>query len=537
MGAMHSIAKARLMTRTPELSNEVPTAKERWWVPYSSMQSRAEGKVSILACVETILAVVFYWWVAIRFETHWHLVSSVFIAPLLLLRSPESILTGVRWFLRDWFDVENRTKWPRLKGLAWMLLIGVTATLTILCFSRALMLKIPQDALNWGNIANIMIAFSFGVAVAVVTAGLMGLLLNKTSIPAEADSIEQKFEETILRSAIVGFFAGALIAGTTGLAHFTPIAIVVTILSMTLGMIVGAIIGVVTRSLLSRLLATLRHLPAGLRNLPENWRENMLLTDSLLPAELLPGIRENAPVFTLETWTHMLEKKRPSKFDDSGLSFAFTVMFFPAFLYRLNIKATAWFWWPLAFLLKPTPLTNEDGQRRQALCWPWTDPFQKMWIGLSAVLMAVSVILYNLNDRSWAAVQDISALPLAVKVAFAVDWQHIRIWHWMQWTTAAAGLGMLWHAGNARSQDVNDNWQNYCRHWRRHILLMECLRRVRTLATLATLTLAAGALLIGYRASWQNHVSLPANWIHSMEKFYQVRPSVDDKTAPKTKEP
>ena len=76
---------------------------ERHWVWRATLDSRAAGKVSVLACVETVFAVALNWWIAIRWDTHWHLVSSVFIAPLLLLRSPESIAAGVRWFLKDWF--------------------------------------------------------------------------------------------------------------------------------------------------------------------------------------------------------------------------------------------------------------------------------------------------------------------------------------------------------------------------------------------------------------------------------------------------
>ncbi|MFN0067837.1 MAG: hypothetical protein ACKVYV_09395, partial [Limisphaerales bacterium] len=50
----------------------------RSWVWYATLASRAAGQVSVLACAETLFAVLLYWWIAIRYETHWHLVSSVF---------------------------------------------------------------------------------------------------------------------------------------------------------------------------------------------------------------------------------------------------------------------------------------------------------------------------------------------------------------------------------------------------------------------------------------------------------------------------
>ena len=68
-------------------SPEPPPQKEKSWVWHATLESRAAGKVSVLACVETIFAVALYWWIAIKWDTHWHLLSSVFLAPLLLLKS------------------------------------------------------------------------------------------------------------------------------------------------------------------------------------------------------------------------------------------------------------------------------------------------------------------------------------------------------------------------------------------------------------------------------------------------------------------
>src|SRR6185436_9213931 len=97
----------------PEASLPQPPSekRERSWVWRASIASRAAGKVSVLACAETLFAVVLYWWIAIRWGTHVHLLTSVFIAPLLLLRSPESIEMGVRWFQKDWFGFKKYESW------------------------------------------------------------------------------------------------------------------------------------------------------------------------------------------------------------------------------------------------------------------------------------------------------------------------------------------------------------------------------------------------------------------------------------------
>ncbi len=55
--------------------------KDRFWVWHATLKSREAGKISVLACIETLFSVILYWWIAINFDTHWHLVGGVFIAP------------------------------------------------------------------------------------------------------------------------------------------------------------------------------------------------------------------------------------------------------------------------------------------------------------------------------------------------------------------------------------------------------------------------------------------------------------------------
>jgi|GEM_PF-2929766 len=88
-----------------------------WW---STPESRAAGRISVLAIAETFFAVALYWWIAFHFDTHLHLVTSLLVAPLLLLRSEKSIEVGVDWFLRDWFDFEHYEEWSRVRKAMWL---------------------------------------------------------------------------------------------------------------------------------------------------------------------------------------------------------------------------------------------------------------------------------------------------------------------------------------------------------------------------------------------------------------------------------
>nr|VFJ61952.1 MAG: hypothetical protein BECKDK2373B_GA0170837_110520 [Candidatus Kentron sp. DK] len=67
------------------------------WI--STPDSVEKNEPTVLAIVETVLAVAAYWGIAWWFDTHVHLLISICVTPLLLLRSKESTEKGVRWFL------------------------------------------------------------------------------------------------------------------------------------------------------------------------------------------------------------------------------------------------------------------------------------------------------------------------------------------------------------------------------------------------------------------------------------------------------
>ena len=58
---------------------------------YSSYNSRKINEVSVLAILEIIISISIYWGIAFYFNTYWHIITSTCIAPLLLLKSKESI--------------------------------------------------------------------------------------------------------------------------------------------------------------------------------------------------------------------------------------------------------------------------------------------------------------------------------------------------------------------------------------------------------------------------------------------------------------
>jgi hypothetical protein len=60
-----------------------------FWSPFSDEESVARGEIRFWAIVETVLAIAVFWWIAIRWEKFTLLTTSLFVVPLLLLRSEE----------------------------------------------------------------------------------------------------------------------------------------------------------------------------------------------------------------------------------------------------------------------------------------------------------------------------------------------------------------------------------------------------------------------------------------------------------------
>ncbi len=71
------------------------------WVWWSTEESFERGAISVLACAEVAVGIWLYWWlIPWWFETNLHLLISVLVAPLLLLRSPASSEAALAAFER-----------------------------------------------------------------------------------------------------------------------------------------------------------------------------------------------------------------------------------------------------------------------------------------------------------------------------------------------------------------------------------------------------------------------------------------------------
>src|SRR5882672_1311429 len=66
--------------------------------PTSNKESVVKGEVSVLAIVETLVAITLVTYLSAHLNTFRWLAVAMCVAPLLLLRTDESIQSGIKWW-------------------------------------------------------------------------------------------------------------------------------------------------------------------------------------------------------------------------------------------------------------------------------------------------------------------------------------------------------------------------------------------------------------------------------------------------------
>jgi hypothetical protein len=148
------------------------------FVLYSTPASVRARWPSVLACVETAVAVATYWWIALRFDTQRHLWISVCVAPLLLLRSKASIARGVKWFtayIDERLDpFENMTRGETLHTWRFWEIVGLSALASATLFywfARFWLVDYEGWSLFWRSAIVGWLSLNVGFAAFATAAG------------------------------------------------------------------------------------------------------------------------------------------------------------------------------------------------------------------------------------------------------------------------------------------------------------------------------------------------------------------------------
>lgn len=259
--------------------SEASPSAWRWWSDHASV--RAETP-SVMAIVETMLAVAAYWWLALEIGVLLPLLAGVAVAPLVLLRSERSVELGLRWFRAA------ETEAPGWTILVMLILIPI-ASYCLLLFASL------------------------------------------------TEGVEPLFRAIWVMAVPVVGYAVAL-----GLA-----------------------------SIVVRAAASVYHIGDGFRALPQNYRKLVICTSPMQVPELVPGLEATTSAFRFSNMTakrvwFVLRGYRGGPKGTIASLVAMTlyysvflpIAFIPPWLYRVSIKSTAWFWWPLVFLGGPLRLAR-----------------------------------------------------------------------------------------------------------------------------------------------------------------------------------
>lgn len=306
-----------------------------------------------MALAETVFAVALYWWMAFQFEWHWFSLVGTLAAPMLLLRSEESVELGVA-LLRRWHKrFESRfDSWDKA-----MMFIGI-GLVVIGYFGLMLLAALLTEFLSKADWVLLGYASLFiGPSILAVKAKRQGLLL-------------------IFSSLVMAFIT-------------------------------------LIRALMIRWVATLFYLPSGLKRLPHNWRENLLVIDLTHPPELIPRAGSVDKEFTVVgAWLGMTNAEGIEK---AALAVLILAWYIPSLAYRWSLKASAWLWWPLAMALMP-PFQGLDGYGRREKAavvsrGTWAFP-----LVVPLTLLAWLLLSLRPETQEWLALVSPNAADLSQKL-------------------------------------------------------------------------------------------------------------------------
>nr|VFJ73213.1 MAG: hypothetical protein BECKFW1821C_GA0114237_10478 [Candidatus Kentron sp. FW] len=438
------------------------------WI--STPESVEKNEPTVLAIVETVLAVAAYWGIAIWFDTHIHLLVSICVAPLLLLRSRESTEKGVRWFV-SYFEDKTEITLHGTPARFWILLLLIVVIITTFTYGSAKILLVQKS--NWTLVSSIGIGMvswmiTLTVSVAVTRKGIatregagMAVVGMVVGLGVGAGMLAGTEVGVVMVTAVAGLLVPIGAAIGTGTAAGIFILIVYGI-PITMGMWLG--------SLIIRMSATLYHPLRGLLTLPENWRRFSLGIDSYHGVELMvPGVENHIEQLSLSG--EVVETRSGEVYAYAGMFLVRAFWFFPGLFYRWSIKSTCWLYLPLIYLgggLRWRPHMQEE--KAWLVAGLHKSPVQSIrrWLAIGVAVSLVITTALNYPTFQAEIQGSLSDAPKSMKsflwfldrlehvslpYLWAFDFFDLASWQWLN-LLGAVLTGGLW----IYSDRVNRIW-------------------------------------------------------------------------------
>jgi len=451
---------------TEVLSQNAGAAEKPRWLFWSTRDSIEHDVPSVGAIIETALAVPLFWWLAGHVGFYLPLLISMVVAPLVLLRSDESAKLGLHWFLKwherkgtfgfvspgdrnlgkgtdisfsnvtarslisvvsagvalaavvssiDYFQRFSQSPiWSSIILVFWSSLF--IFDLTALILSALVSFVIVGLSVTWMTGVGLLMTLAANLAVGIVGGLALTIALSKAAMMG------------IVISAAVGVFVGLLMTFMLVLRQrVMGRQKVVTVFLFPLqfffdvpGLISYALF-VFGETALIRMSATMVYLPKGLESLPRNFRRLVICTSPAQVPELIPGL--NAAETKLHWFTFagslsVIETLRRHV----GIvwimqtSIQTALIFLPAWLYRISLKSTFWFWWPLTLLGGEVKYIKDPGLYHEQVV-------KSLWgrTGIAFSLLTIISFLFT-NLIATGGILHPNPLLNTLGYVFLIDW-------------------------------------------------------------------------------------------------------------------
>jgi hypothetical protein len=515
----------------------------------STTESIEKGNASCLAILESVLAVSAYWGIAWVFDTHAHLLASILVAPLLLLRSPESMELGVKWFstylLNHDGDRNSRTK--SFLFFCTSILLGaiMMTSCTVENFSdndsgcdMKFYIILLCNNLKYYIMYNsviIFIAATF-LLVSALFVGSIIIFFDGRFIVSTAFRAFSRFALIAFIFALFMVFTVVIYTisdntvteytDTSDWAKFRQILAGVMLFAFSVifysTISVGSVaLAVWLRSLFIRSFATLWCLPRGVKCISDNWYHTLVVIDSCHSPELVPGLGGQNNSLTLSSMVKSVVGE--GYYGRLTSSYAHILWFIVALFYRWSLKSTCWLYLPLIYLAWPHKgLLNDDKVWLKELYCGRVERFRQF----VALVVIASTILYTLPILKIFEVH--YELPHAPAMAYLLAFDLKKIgalapWQWCVLCNAVITV-IVWQ--------VSERLQFYlieCDDWKeKSIGRLRYIVRGRTIVSIISMTLALGFVILSfpkfYPADFPNwmRVDLEAlpNWLRFIHWLY-----------------
>ena len=318
--------------------------------PWSTRENRRldDPPISALAIIETLVSMLACWWIVQWTGFWWLLVTSVLLAFLVNLRSPQSIQLGTDRFEAYW---EKRE--VSLDQTLWLMLLAVGAGV----FASYVLYETwldPMPNRDWEWRLLVLFIPIFGSLLAAWKArseksdrqtALRTVDLSVTSASAVAASISLAvgiflFDAT---DAEAVWFQRLFLAAAFAVLLWLLITALLTAINS-----IGLFLVILLRATFIRFLSTLRHPLPGISHFAKNWTHLALKNDIFTPPELLPGLEEGHSA-TISGYVNEMIKGKSLSRKFLGIT-GLAIFFLPSLIYKIYLKSTFWIYFPLVWV-------------------------------------------------------------------------------------------------------------------------------------------------------------------------------------------